>query len=97
MHDELEFGDGVYKFDHECVQPYTIFCGKGGWRWHLVITRLTMHASNVNIIANNNFNSHKNDNNDLAIFKTNIVFLHVFSLNVSPLAIRLYIRIVLDR
>jgi hypothetical protein len=56
-----------------------------------------MHASNVNIIANNNFNSHKNDNNDLAIFKTNIVFLHVFSLNVSPLAIRLYIRIVLDR
>jgi hypothetical protein len=21
MHHELEFGDGVYKFDHECVQP----------------------------------------------------------------------------
>jgi hypothetical protein len=55
-----------------------------------------MCASNVNIIANNNFHSHKNDNNDLAILKTNIVFLHVFSLNVSPLAIRLYIRIVLD-
>lgn len=67
MHHELEFGDGVYKFDHECVQHWNLFSGKGGWRWHLVITRTTMRASNVNIIANNNFNSHKNDNNDLAI------------------------------